>query len=76
MYHEEDEFHRSFRNARANLSGLCHSDHASVILHHYKPAAILVPYKPTAPSKPGPKDKGIAKAKRDFAAALERLRTP
>lgn len=75
MFHGEDEFHRSFRNARANLSALCQADHATILTNQGHPNAILVPLKPKNPYRPGPKDKGIAKAKRDFAAALELART-
>lgn len=75
MYHAEDDFHRSFRNTRANLSTLCHRDFATIVTNQGRPTAIIVPYKPKNPYNPGPKDKGIANAKRNFAAALERART-
>jgi len=75
MFHGENQFHRSCRNARANLSALCQADHATIVTNQGQAVAILVPIKATRAYHPGPKDKGLAKAKRDFAAALVRTRT-
>jgi antitoxin (DNA-binding transcriptional repressor) of toxin-antitoxin stability system len=75
MYHRQDELHRNARNVRANLSDLCHAEHATVILNQGRPVAILTPIDTTGLYTPGPKDRKFAAAKKRFHAALERLRT-
>lgn len=76
IFCHEDQFHRSARNVRANLSDLCHAAHATVILNQRRPVAILTPVDTTGLYKPGPKDRKFAAAKKRFHAALQRLRTP
>jgi len=66
---------RSFRDLRAHFAQVCNAEHATLLLHFDGPRAIIVPLKLQHPHNPGPKDKGIAKARRDFAAALLRLHT-
>jgi len=75
MYCREDETHRNARNVRANLSDLCHAEHATVILNQHRPVAILTPVDTTGLYNPGPKDRRLAAAKKRFHAALQRLRT-
>ena len=76
MFHREDDFHRNFRNARADLAVLCHTDHATTILNFGHPVAIIVPIEPSGYDRYTTKDKRLAAAKRRFDAALKTLRTP
>ena len=76
MFHGEDDSHRSFRNARADLSALCHAPTATTILNSGHPIAIIVPIQPSGYDRYTTKDKRLAAAKRHFEAALKELRTP
>ena len=76
MFCKEDETHRSFRNARANLSALLIAKHATVILNSGHPVAILVPFTQAGYDSYTTKDKRLAAAKARFQAALKELRTP
>ena len=75
MYIRPDKEHLSFRDARAHLALLCHSEHAHVILDRNTPVAILTPLDFHHLLHPGPHDPSFAKAKRLFRAALDELRT-
>ena len=75
MFHREDNFHRNFRNARADLSALCHAPTATTILDRNHPIAIIVPIEPSGYDRYTTKDKRLAAAKRRFEAALKALRT-
>jgi antitoxin (DNA-binding transcriptional repressor) of toxin-antitoxin stability system len=76
MYCPQDETHRSFRDARADLSALCHAPTATTILDRNHPIAIIVPIEPSGYDRYTTKDKRLAAAKRRFDAALKTLRTP
>jgi len=76
MFCQQDETHRTARNARENFSTLCHAAHATVILNQGRPVAILTPIDTNGLYNPGPKDRKFAAAKKRFHAALEQLRTP
>jgi len=76
MFSKEDETHRSFRNARANLSALCQATKATIIMSQGHPNAILVPFEQAGYDRYTTKDKRLAAAKRRFEAALKELRTP
>ena len=76
MFHREDDFHRNARDVRANLSVLCHALHATTVLNQNHPVAILVPITPSGYDRYTTKDKRIAAAKKLFAQAIRRLRTP
>ena len=76
MYCPQDETHRSFRDARADLAVLCHTNHATTILNFGHPVAIIVPIEPSGYDRYTTKDKRLAAARRRFDAALKTLRTP
>lgn len=70
-----DADHLTFREARANLSALCHAQKAKVILCDRNPTAIIVPLEPSGYDRYTTKDHRLAAAKRRFNAALQELRT-
>ena len=76
MYHQEDQYHRSFRATRATLSALCHAVTATTILDRNHPIAILVPIEESGYDRYTTKDKRLADAKRRFDTAVKGLRTP
>ena len=76
MFHKEDDYHRSFRATRANLSTLCHALTATAILDRNHPIAILVPIEPSGYDRYTTKDKRLAAAKKLFQDAIKRLKTP
>ena len=75
MYHQEDQYHRSFRATRATLSALCHAVTATTILDRNHPIAILVPIEESGYDRYTTKDKRNAKTKKLFDDAIKRLRT-
>jgi antitoxin (DNA-binding transcriptional repressor) of toxin-antitoxin stability system len=75
MYCKEDETHRSFRKARAELAMLCHAQHATIIMNDGHPVAILVPFEKAGYDRYTTKDKRLAAARTRFEGALKALRT-
>jgi len=75
MLTKTDADHLSFRDARANLTAICHREKATVILDRNHPMAILVPIDTKGLYHVTPKDRRFAAAKKRFHAALQELRT-